>query len=238
MKADVLIFAAHPDDAEMSCGGTIASLTSKGKKVVICDLTQGEMGTRGTTQTRKAESESAGNILGISERVQLYLPDTAFDTDRKTQIPVIETIRRFKPEIVICNAITDRHPDHGRASSLESDACFYSGLSKIETSYKDQKQENWRPRLVFHYIQDRMIKPDFVVDISQFWKTKLEAIRAFKTQFFDPNSTEPETYISSAVFWDFLESRGREMGHIIEVSHGEGFTVERPLGVEDLMGLK
>jgi len=237
MKADVLIFAAHPDDAEMSCAGTIASLTSKGKKVVIIDLTQGEMGTRGTIETRKAEAEEAGKILGISERVQLYLPDTEFDTSRGNQIPLIESIRRFKPEIVICNAIEDRHPDHGRAAKLESDACFYSGLSKIETSWQGEKQEHWRPRLVFHYIQDRMIKPDFVVDISQFWETKLKAIRAFKTQFFDPNNKEPETYISSSIFWDFLESRGREMGHIIEVSHGEGFTVERPLGINNLLEL-
>ncbi len=237
MKADVIVFAAHPDDAEMSCGGTIASLTAKGKKVVIVDLTQGEMGTRGTIETRKTEAEASGKILGICERVQLKFPDTDFGTDRKYQIPLIEQIRRFQPEIVICNAIEDRHPDHGRASKLESDACFFSGLAKIETTWNGKKQAHWRPRLVFHYIQDRWIKPDFVIDISNHWGTKLEAIKAFKTQFFDPNSTEPETYISTSVFWDFLESRGREFGHIIEVSHGEGFTLERPLGIEDLMGL-
>ena len=237
MKADVLVFAAHPDDAEMSCGGTIAHLTSKGKKVVIADLTQGEMGTRGDIHSRKEEAGAASKILGLADRVQLYLPDTHFTTDRKHQIPLIQTIRRFKPEIVICNAVEDRHPDHGRASKLESDACFYSGLAKIETSWEGELQMHWRPRLVFHYIQDRMINPDFVVDISAQWQTKIAAIKAYKSQFFDPNSKEPETYISTSVFWDFLESRGREMGHKIEVCHGEGFTVERPLGIGDLMGL-
>jgi len=233
MKVDVLVFAAHPDDAEMSCGGTIASLTAKGKKVVIVDLTQGEMGTRGTIETRRIESEVSAKILGLSDRVQLYLPDTEFSTSRKDQIPLIQAIRRFQPEIVICNAIEDRHPDHGRGSKLESEACFYSGLAKIETTWEGKIQQSWRPKLVLHYIQDRLFTPDLVIDISQFWETKIKAIQAFKTQFYDPNSSEPETYISTPVFWEFLESRSREMGHYIEVSHGEGFTVERPLSLKD-----
>ena len=237
MKADVLVFAAHPDDAELACGGTIASLTSIGKKVVLVDLTQGEMGTRGTKETRKVEAAESARILGLADRIQLYLPDTGFSTDRKDQIPLIQAIRRFRPDVVICNALEDRHPDHGRGSKLESDACFFSGLSKIETTWEGELQEHWRPGLVFHYIQDKMIKPDFVVDISQHWETKLEAIKAFRTQFYDPNSKEPETYISTPVFWNFLESRSREMGHLIEVSHGEGFTVERTIGVKDLTGI-
>jgi bacillithiol biosynthesis deacetylase BshB1 len=237
MKADVLVFAAHPDDAELSCGGTIASLTASGKKVVIVDLTQGEMGTRGTLETRKVEAALSAGILNLADRVQLYLADTNFSNDRTTQTSLIQAIRRFQPEIVLCNAIDDRHPDHGRAAKLESDACFYSGLSKIETTWEGELQSPWRPGLVFHYVQDRWLKPDLVIDISQHWETKLSAIKAFKTQFFDPNSDEPETYISTPVFWQFLEARAREAGHLIGVSHGEGFISQRPIGTTDLFGL-
>lgn len=237
MKADVLVFAAHPDDAELACGGTLAKLAAQGRKVVIADLTQGEMGTRGTVETRRKEAADSAKILGLADRIQLYLPDTEFSTARKDQLPLIQTIRRYQPEIVLCNAVQDRHPDHGRGGKLQSDACFFSGLPKIETSWEGQHQPAWRPRLVFHYIQDRFMKPDFVVDISSFWHLKLEAIKAFKTQFYDPSSQEPETYISTPVFWEFLEARAREMGHYIEKSHGEGFIAQRPLGIDDMMGL-
>jgi bacillithiol biosynthesis deacetylase BshB1 len=237
MKADVLVFAAHPDDAELACGGTLAKLASEGKKVVIADLTQGEMGTRGTIETRKKEAEDSAAILGLADRVQLYLPDTEFGTSRKEQIPLIQTIRRFRPEIVLCNAVQDRHPDHGRSARLETIACFFSGLAKIETTWEDVPQQAWRPRLVFHYIQDKWLKPDLVIDISDFWETKKKAISAFKTQFFDPDSQEPETYISTPVFWNFLEARAREVGHLIEVSHGEGFMAARTPGIKSFFDL-
>lgn len=238
MKADVLVFAAHPDDAELACSGTIASLVAKGKKVVIADLTQGEMGTRGTTDTRKEEAAESARILQLADRVQLYLPDTTFGTDREAQIPLIQTIRRFQPEIVLCNAFEDRHPDHGRSARLEEDACFFSGLAKIETSWEDELQTAWRPRLVLHYIQDRFLKPDIIVDITPFWEIKMKAILAYKTQFYDPTSSEPVTYISTPEFLRFLEARARETGHFIGVEFGEGFQSRRPLGIDDLSALK
>jgi bacillithiol biosynthesis deacetylase BshB1 len=237
LKADLLVFSAHPDDAELACGGTLAKMVAEGKKVVVADLTQGEMGTRGSPESRKAEAAESAQILGLADRIQLYLPDTEFSTSRKDQLPLIQTIRRFRPEIVFCNAPQDRHPDHGRSAKLESDACFYAGLAKIETSWDGQIQAAWRPKLVFHYIQDKWIKPDFVIDISGYWEKKVNAIKAFKTQFYDPNSTEPETYISTQVFWDFLEARAREMGHLIEVSHGEGFVAGRSLGLSSVFDL-
>ena len=234
MKIDVLVFAAHPDDAELSCSGTIASLVASGKKVVIADLTQGEMGTRGTVESRKEEAAASSEILEIAERVQLYLPDTQFGISREVQIPLIQTIRRFRPEIVLCNAIEDRHPDHGRSAKLEEDACFFSGLSKIETTWGGKTQHAWRPRLVLHYIQDRWIKPDLVIDITPFWEKKIASMMAYKTQFYDPSSSEPETYISKPTFLKFVESRSREMGHVIGVEFGEGFTCARTPGIKDL----
>jgi len=237
VKADILVFAAHPDDAELACAGTVALEIARGKKVVFADLTQGEMGTRGTIETRKQESAAAAEILNLADRVQLLLPDTTFGVSRESQIPLIQTIRRFKPDIVLCNAIEDRHPDHGRSAQLEMDACFFSGLDKIETYWKGTNQKSWRPKLVLHYIQDRWIKPDLVVDITPFWKTKLASILAYKTQFYDPNSKEPETYISNSSFLTFLEARSREMGHLIGVEHGEGFTSSRPPGITSLGAL-
>lgn len=238
MKTDVLVFAAHPDDAELSCSGTIASLIGSGKKVVIADLTQGEMGTRGTTEIRKQESADSSNILGLVDRVQLYLPDTSFENNRQSQIPLIETIRHFQPEIVLCNALEDRHPDHGRGAKLESDSCFFSGLRMIETKRDGKSQPPWRPKLVLHYIQDRISKPDLVVNVSAFWETKLACIRAFKSQFYDPNSKEPDTYISSPLFIEYIESRGKEFGHMIGVQYGEGFHSPRPIGISDIFMLK
>jgi len=236
-KTDLLVFAAHPDDAELACAGTVISEIEKGKKVVFADLTQGEMGTRGTPETRREEAAASASILKLSARVQLGLPDTEFGTSREFQIPLIQTLRRFRPDIVLCNAIDDRHPDHGRSAQLEKDACFFSGLSKIETTWEGEKQAPWRPRLVLHYIQDRWIKPDFVLDITPYWKTKMASIQAYKTQFYDPTSDEPETYISSAKFLNFLEGRAREFGHIIDVEFGEGFTCARPPGIKDLGAL-
>lgn len=237
MKADLLVFSVHPDDAELACGGTIAKLSAEGKKVVIADLTQGEMGTRGNEETRKEEAAASAKILGLADRIQLYLPDTEFGTSRKDQIPLIQTIRRFRPDIVICNAPGDRHPDHGRAAKLESDACFYSGLAKIETSWEGKLQAPWRPDLVFFYIQDKWLKPDLVLDISDFWEQKKRAIEAFKSQFYDPGSKEPETYISTPDFQAYIEARARDLGHMIGVSHGEGFIAGRTPGVKSLFDL-
>lgn len=237
MKAEVLVFAAHPDDAELACSGTILRMVAQGKKVVIVDLTRGEMGTRGTAATRKAEANASTKILGLADRWQLNLPDTTFGNSREEQHLLIQAIRHFKPEIVLANAFQDRHPDHGRAAKLAEDACFYSGLPKIETSYNGEAQEAWRPNLVLHYIQSDFMVPHLVVDITDFWESKQKAVRSFKTQFFDPDSMEPETFISTPRFLKFLESRAREFGHQINVEYGEGFVCRRPIGVSDLSGI-
>ena len=237
MPADVLVFAAHPDDAELACSGTIASMVAKGKNVVIVDLTQGEMGTRGTPGSRKDEAQASSKILGLSDRWQLNLPDTQFGNSREEQNLLIQAIRHFRPEIVLANAISDRHPDHGRAAKLAEDACFFAGLPKIETFHDGIQQEAWRPRIVLHYVQSDWIQPDFIVDISAYWDIKVKAIKSFKTQFYDPDSQEPETFISTPRFMKFIESRARDYGHLIHTEYGEGFTCRRPIGVSDLSGI-
>lgn len=238
MKLDILVIAAHPDDAELACSGTIALQVSKGYKVGIIDLTQGEMGTRGTPELRLIEAEHSGKVLGLSARENLKFQDIFFKDDAGHQTEIIKMIRKYQPDIVLANAITDRHPDHGKGSSLTSNACFMSGLRKIETVYKHENQSPWRPKFVYHYIQNNYIKPDFVVDISNYWDIKLASIRAFKSQFFDPTNKEPASFISSEEFLDFIEARAREFGHSINVKFGEGFTVEKMIGVEDLFDLK
>ncbi|MGY2132687.1 bacillithiol biosynthesis deacetylase BshB1 [Hymenobacter sp. HD11105] len=238
MKLDILAIAAHPDDAEMSCAGTLLAAVAAGKKVGIVDLTRGELGTRGTPEIRAAEAEAASKVLGLHVRENLGLADGFFQNDREHQLPIIAAVRRYQPDIVLLNAIHDRHPDHGRGSQLGSESCFLSGLKMIETlDEHGQPQAAWRPRLVYHFIQDRQIAPDFVVDISEFWEKKWEAIRAFKSQFFDEASTEPVTYLSTLAFSKFMEARAREFGHLIGVEFGEGFTRERTLGVQQLTDL-
>ncbi|RYU76456.1 bacillithiol biosynthesis deacetylase BshB1 [Hymenobacter persicinus] len=238
MKLDILAIAAHPDDVEMSAAGTMLAAAAAGKKIGIVDLTRGELGTRGTPATRAAEAEAARRILGLDARENLGLPDGFFRNDREHQLPIIAALRRYRPDIVLCNAIHDRHPDHGRGAQLISDACFLSGLKMIETFDHDgQPQAAWRPLHVYHFIQDRQISPDFVVDISAHWEKKWESIQAYKTQFFDPESTEPVTYLSTPVFTKFMEARAREFGHLIGVEFGEGFTRERPVGVKQLTDL-
>ncbi|MDG1278693.1 MAG: bacillithiol biosynthesis deacetylase BshB1 [Algoriphagus sp.] len=237
MKLDILVFAAHPDDAELGCSGTIASHISKGKKVGIVDLTQGEMGTRGTPEIRLQESAEASKILNLSARENLGFKDIYFQDDESHQLKMIEMIRKYQPEIVLANAVSDRHPDHGKGSSLASHACFMSGLRKIETQHNGEDQAPWRPKSVYHYIQNNYIEPDFVVDITPFWETKIESILAFKSQFYDPNSQEPKSFISDPDFLPFIEARAREYGHKILVKYGEGFTVERMPGVNDLFDL-
>ncbi|MBN9295250.1 MAG: bacillithiol biosynthesis deacetylase BshB1 [Flavobacteriia bacterium] len=238
MKVDILAFAAHPDDIEISCAGTlIKSIREENKKVAIVDLTQGELGTRGTIETRYSEAMEASRIIGISRRVNLKLPDGFFRHDEESLRLIIEQIRFFQPEIVLANSITDRHPDHGRASKLVSEACFYSGLRKIETTFEGKQQEAYRPKAVYHYIQDRHIEPDFVVDISKYAEEKMNAILAYKTQFYDPESTEPKTPISGKEFKDFLFARMREFGRPVGVEFAEGFTKERYVGVKSLFDL-
>jgi bacillithiol biosynthesis deacetylase BshB1 len=237
MKLDILVMAAHPDDAELAVSGTIAAAIAQGKKVGIVDFTRGELGTRGTPEIRLAESAEASQILGIHARVNLELADGFFQNDQESQLKLIEVIRAFQPEIVLANALEDRHPDHGKGAQLAIDACFLSGLRKIETTYKGVKQTEWRPKQLFHYIQDRYLTPDFVIDISKHWATKEASIRAFRSQFFDPNSTEPASYISSPEFLNFIEARAREMGHKIGVQYGEGFQTQKTIAIQDLTSL-
>lgn len=238
MKLDVLVFAAHPDDAELGCGGTIAKHAAAGKKVGIIDFTRGELGTRGTPETRSEEAAASAKILGISVRENLGLQDGYFRNDQQSQLTLIQSIRKYRPEIVLANAIVDRHIDHGKGASLGYDACFLSGLAKIKTlDDNGNPQEAWRPSAVYHYIQSQFIEPHFVVDISGYWDVKMEAIRAFKTQFYDPNSSEPETFISKPGFLKMLEARAVEFGHAIGATHGEGFTVRRFPGVKNLFDL-
>lgn len=238
MKLDILVLAAHPDDAELGAGGTIASHVAKGRKAGIVDFTRGELGTRGTPETRASEAADAAKIMGLSVRENLGLADGFFVNDEVHQRKVIQVIRKYQPEIVITNAIYDRHSDHGKGAELAYDSCFLSGLAKIET--KDEKgnaQKAWRPKAVYHFIQSQLIEPDFVVDITPFWETKVNAVKAFKTQFFDPNSKEPVTYISTPEFMNLVESRAIEFGHAIGVKYGEGFMVRRYPGVSDLFSL-
>jgi bacillithiol biosynthesis deacetylase BshB1 len=225
MKLDILVMAAHPDDAELSCAGTILKHIAAGKKVGIVDFTRGELGTRGTPAIRLQESADATKILGLHTRENLGIRDGFFRNDEETQLKLIEVIRKYQPDIVLANALEDRHPDHGKGAQLAIDACFLSGLRQIKTG----DLPAWRPAQVYHYIQDRYLEPDFVVDISANWDQKEAAIRAFKSQFFDPSSSEPASYISSPDFLNFIQARAMEMGHKIGVKYGEGFQSQKTL---------
>jgi len=239
MKLDILVLPVHPDDAELGCSGTIAKEIALGKKVGIVDLTRGELGTRGSAEIRDQESAASAKILGLAVRDNLGLPDGFFENNKPHQLKVIETIRRFKPEIVITNAYHDRHPDHGRASDLVEDSAFLSGLRKIETYYNGEKQQEWRPNLVLHFIQDNYIKPDILVDVTEYWDKKIESIHAFGSQFYNPEwEGEPQTYISSPEFIQVIEARAREYGKSIGVKFAEGFISRKILGVNDLFDLK
>ncbi|QXP79666.1 MULTISPECIES: bacillithiol biosynthesis deacetylase BshB1 [Winogradskyella] len=239
MKLDILAIGAHPDDVELGCGGTLAKEVSKGKKVGIIDLTRGELGTRGTAETRDEEAFNAAKILGVHSRINMRFADGFFVNDKEHQLELIKMIRYYKPEIIICNAINDRHIDHPKGSQLVSDACFLSGLKKIET-YNDENevQDPWRPKTVYHYIQWKDIEPDVVVDVTGFIDKKVDSALAYKTQFFDPNSKEPETPISSRNFTDSIDYRARNLGRLIGVEHAEGYTVERYVAVDSLFNLK
>ncbi|MBT1696797.1 bacillithiol biosynthesis deacetylase BshB1 [Fulvivirgaceae bacterium PWU4] len=238
MKLDILVLAAHPDDAELGAGGTIAKHTAAGKKVGIIDFTRGELGTRGTPESRKQEAAASAKIMGIAVRENLGLKDGFFQSDKQSQLSVIQSIRKYRPDIVLANAVYDRHIDHGKGASLAYDACFLSGLAKIETQDESGAQQTpWRPTAVYHYIQSLFIEPHFIVDVSDHWEIKMNAIKAFKSQFFDAASNEPETYISKPGFLKMIEARGIEFGHAIGTTYGEGFTVRRYPGVRNLFDL-
>ena len=238
MKLDILAIEAHPDDVELGAGGTVYKHVSQGKKVGILDLTRGELGTRGSAEIRDKEAAASSKILKLTTRVNLGMADGFFTNSKENQLLIVEQIRRFKPDVVLCNAIEDRHPDHGKGSKLTSDACFLSGLRRIETQWEGKAQEAWRPKAVYHYIQDRYIKPDFIVDISDEWEVKMKSILAFSSQFYNPNSKEPISPIATKDFLDFIKGRGSEFGRQVGGRYGEGFTVERTIGVEDITSLK
>lgn len=237
MKLDILVFGAHPDDAELGAGGTIAKEIAKSKKVGIVDLTRGELGTRGTAEIRDAESRAAADILGVAVRENLKFRDGFFTNDETHQLEVIKMIRKYQPEIVLCNAVDDRHIDHGKGSKLVSDACFLSGLVKISTTIENESQLPWRPKVVYHYIQWKNLTPDFVVDVSDYMDIKVKSILAYGSQFHDANSKEPETPISSKTFIESVKYRAQDLGRLVGTDYAEGFTVERVIAVDSLDNL-
>ncbi|HEY8688765.1 MAG TPA: bacillithiol biosynthesis deacetylase BshB1 [Chitinophagaceae bacterium] len=232
MKLDILVFGAHPDDVELSCSGTILAEMAKGKKVGIVDITQGELGTRGTLEIRKKEAMDAASIMKIEVRENLEMADGFFMNDEAHQRKIISSIRKYQPEIVLCNAPSDRHPDHGRAADLVYTAAFLSGLRKIETKENSSLQKAWRPKYVFNYIQDKYFHPDFVVDVTDVFEKKIEAIKAYKSQFFNPGSNEPDTYISSPEFLESIIYRSKMFGKLIGVKYAEGFISKKMIGIQ------
>lgn len=237
IKLDILAFGAHPDDVELGCGGTIAKEIHNGKKVGIIDLTRGELGTRGDVQTRDSESNAASKILGVETRENLNFRDGFFINDEFHQLEIIKILRKYRPEIVLCNAQDDRHIDHPKGANLVSNACFLSGLRKVVTKLNGLSQTEWRPKNVYHYIQWKNSSPDFLVDISGHIETKTNAIKSYSSQFFDPNSNEPETLISSKNFINNVINRSADLGRLINVDHAEGFTSNKSIGINDLQSL-
>lgn len=237
-KLDLLVLAVHPDDAELGCSGTIIKSISEGKKVGIVDFTKGELGTRGTAFTRAEESAAASKIMGIHVRENLAIRDGFFENDEENQLKLIQMIRKYQPEIILTNAILDRHPDHARAEALANDAIFLSGLRRIETQLDGVDQLAWRPRLTLQYIQDTYIKPDIIIDITAQMEQKIAAVKAFKTQFDSADESEPATYISTPAFLQTVIARAREMGKNIGAEYGEGFTSRKLLGVDSIFNLK
>jgi bacillithiol biosynthesis deacetylase BshB1 len=237
MKLDLLAIGVHPDDVEISAGGTVIRHVQLGKKVGVLHLTKGELGTRGSAAIRLKEAAASATLMGVAVNDNLGMADGFFRNDKEHQLKIIQRIRLYRPAVVICNALYDRHPDHGRSSSLVSEACFYAGLAKIKTLDKGKPQEAWRPLAVYHYIQDRQMKPDLVVDISGQMDMKMAAIKAYRSQFFDPSSKAPATYISTPEFLESIRNRNAEWGRIIGVKHAEGFMAERYPGVSSLFDL-
>ncbi|AZI19636.1 bacillithiol biosynthesis deacetylase BshB1 [Chryseobacterium taklimakanense] len=237
MKVDILAIGAHPDDVELGCGGTIAKMISEGKTVAIIDLTKGELGTRGTDKTRKQEAADAAKILGISARENLEMKDGFLQNSEEYQMRIVKMIRKYQPEIVLANATDDRHPDHAKAAKLVSDACFLSGLKKIETALDGKNQEFWRPKHVFHFIQWKEMEPDFVIDISDFMDKKIEACMAYKTQFYNPESKEPVTPIATKDFLESLTYRAQNLGRLSGCTYAEGFTAEKMIALKNFEGI-
>ena len=237
MKLDILAFGAHPDDVELGCGGTIAKEIANGKKVGIVDLTRGELGTRGNPELRIKESENASKTIGVEIRENLGFKDGFFKNDESNQLEIIKIIRKFKPNIVLCNAKDDRHIDHPKGADLVVDSCFLSGLKKVETDLEGKKQDSWRPNNVYHYIQWKNSSPDFLVDISGFEDVKMNAVKCYSSQFYDPNSKEPETLISKKNFLDTIYNRSLDFGRLIGVDHAEGFTTNKAIGVDSINDL-
>jgi N-acetylglucosamine malate deacetylase 1 len=229
---DILAVGVHPDDVELSCAGTLLRQMAQGRSAGILDLTRGEMGTRGSAALRTQEAEKSARLLGVSFRKQLDLGDCCFDAGHRERLEIIKVLREHRPQVVLCNAVHDRHPDHGRAAKLVADACYYSGLARIETG-----QAAWRPRAVYHYIQDQFIEPDFVVDVTEYAEKKRQAIMAFASQFYNPDSKEPQTAISTPEFLESMFSKMSIWGRSISVRYAEGFTVARTPGVNDLLDL-
>ena len=230
-KLDFLAFGAHPDDVELGCGATIAKLVSQGKKVGIVDLTRGELGTRGSAEIRTKETKEASKILGITIRENMDFKDGFFRNDKEHQLKIIQVIRKYQPDFVFCNAPDDRHIDHPKGSQLIVEASFLSGLTKINTDDSlGNAQMQWRPKNIYHYIQWKNLDPDFIFDVSGFHNTKMNAVKCYSSQFYDPKSKEPETPISTKNFMNFVQSRANDFGRLIGVEHGEGFVSNRKLG--------
>lgn len=237
MKIDILAFGAHPDDVELGCSATLLKCISQGKKVVVVDLTQGELGTRGTQETRAIEANNASEILGITERINLKFPDGFFENSKNNQLEIIKQIRKFQPELVFCNSLNDRHPDHGKAAKLVLDACFLSGLPKIKTEVENQNQNEWRPKNIYHYIQWNIETPDFLVDVTGFEQKKLAACLAYSTQFHNDLNDEKQTPISTKNFKDSILYRMKDLGRIAGVEYAEGFISHRKVSVKNIFDL-
>lgn len=237
MKLDILAIGVHPDDIEISAAGTIMKHIDAGYKIGLLDLTQGELGTRGSAEIRSEEANMAAEKMGVQFRHILKMADGFFENNREHQMQIVQFIRKYQPEIILCNALNDRHPDHGRSSKLVSDACFLSGLTKVESEFEGSKQEAWRPKAVYHYLQDRYIKPDFLVDITGYMESKEEVLRCYRSQFYNEGSSEPITYISTPEFFNSIKHRAAEFGRQIGVQYAEAYNVERLFGVKNLFDL-
>ncbi|RYE34713.1 MAG: bacillithiol biosynthesis deacetylase BshB1 [Sphingobacteriaceae bacterium] len=239
LKLDILVLPAHPDDAELYCSGTIAKHIALGKKVGVADLTRGELGTRGTVEIRQEEANRAAKLLNLSVRDNVGLRDGYLENDEANQQEVIKIIRKYQPEIIIASAVSDRHPDHAKSAELVEHAGFYAGLSKIKTVSNDGlEQQAWRPKLILNFIQDTHLKPDILIDITEYWEQKIASIREYKSQFYNPDwADEPQTYISSPAFLEVAEARAREFGRAIQVKYAEGYTSKRLFGVNNLFNL-
>lgn len=238
IKLDILAIGVHPDDVELSCSGTLLKHIAQGKKVGLLDLTRGELGTRGSAEIRTREALDSAKVMGALVRENVDMADGFFQINPENQLKIIQILRKYQPEIVLANAYSDRHPDHGRAATLVDEACFLSGLRRIETLEEGVIQKIWRPKAIYHYIQDNFIQPDFVVDITPFYDKKVETIKSFKSQFYDPKSKEPISPIATKDFLDFVEARSRSYGRYLQVTYGEGFNVSRVPGVNSLFDLQ